>query len=76
MTLVEIKGDIEMATLVPDPDLIQGGLPLQAGVLPVRFIENSDGLPADVMVRLRLVLGDIRGLATGWPSKSGENPLN
>ncbi len=24
MTLVEVKGDIDMATLVPDPDLIQG----------------------------------------------------
>ncbi len=39
MTLVEVKGDIEMATLVPDLDLIQrifsdlDGLPHQAGVL-------------------------------------------
>ena len=44
MTLVEVKGDIGVATLVHDLDLIQGispdldGLLHQAGVLPILLI--------------------------------------
>ncbi len=51
MTSVEVKGDIGMATLVHDPNLIQGispdldGLPHHAGVLPILLIENSGGIP-------------------------------
>ncbi len=71
MTLVEVKGDLGMATLVPGPDLIQAIFslfgcppPHQTGIFPV-LIKNSGGLPVDVMVRFRLVLGDSRGFATG-----------
>ena len=61
MTLIEVKGDIGMATIVPDPDLIQGIFSkFESRGTPVLLIKNSGGppVPADIMMRLCLVLGD------------------
>ena len=42
------------------------GLPYQMGILSVLPVfKNSGGLPVDVVVRLRLVLSDSIGFATG-----------